>query len=180
MIRLALWATLMLVGCKDKAEEDTGEGELIDASGDGDDGECGGTPSVITSVTCTPTIGDVGDQLDQPILRFDVVATDEDGDLDAYRLSLYLDETIDGVVLPEGSPYGPSTGTTDGGECTTTEVNLGLRAGIPGTFPALETRYEWGLVLTDAGGVDSAIYTVACTTPDASGMGDPMTEPTGG
>ena len=174
---LILVMAATLIACGDK-DEDTGtEGEILEGGGGDGEEECAGTPPVIDSVTCTASAGDVGDG-QSALLIFDLTGSDDDGDLDAYTLSIYLDDTIDGVVVPEDSPYGPSAGSTTGDECTTFEVILGLNAGIPGTYPAYETRYEWGLVLTDGNGYDSDIYTVACTTPAADGSGDADPEDT--
>ena len=174
---MALVIAAPLAACGDKDGDSGEEPEVLEGGGGDGTDECAGAAPVIDSVTCTAGVGDVGDGSSALIL-FEVAGSDEDGDLDSYSLTLYLDETIDGVVAPEDSPYGPSPGSTTGGECATFDVLLGLNTGIPGTFPAYETRYEWGLVLTDGNGIDSDIFTIACTTPAEDGSGDADPEET--
>ena len=174
-----LMAALVLAGCSNKDEEDTGEQEMLGGGGGDGTSECAGAAPVITSITCTNAGLDFLEGMGEvPWLAFEMQLDDEDGNLDSYRLEVYYDEAIDGAVVAADSPYTPYTGSPQNAEeCETFTVPSVLSVPIPG-IPATSTRYEWGFVLVDATGTSSEMATIACTTPAEDGTGEADPEET--
>jgi hypothetical protein len=167
---------LLAVACDEK-DEDTG-GELIEADDgdDGDDGEdCEGTPPTVVSVTCTNRgmLPDPETSVEMPAMNMNIHLDDEDGDLDQYRLELYLDDTIDGTVDTSDSPFGPLVGALEAEECAGFGAEINLTLYLQGGTPAYDTWYEWGLVVTDANGYVSDTFIVECGTPKEDGSDGP-------
>jgi hypothetical protein len=165
-----LGLALGAAGCGGKGDEDSGP--LISAGG-GDDGdeECSGTAPVITQVSCVNT----GIQphfetgVDTVTMKLLVDFEDEDGDLKAYGMSIYIDESVDGSVSPSDSPWSPLNRTLDVDTCAGFEAEVEVTLYLSGSRPAFDTLYEWGLVVTDQGGYQSDMFVVECVTPAADG-----------
>lgn len=162
---------LALAACGDKEDEDTG-GALIDAGGDGDEvGVCEGTIPVVNSLSCVNTgiqpHFETGEDTVTMALLVDI--SDEDGDLHQYRMEIYLDEEIDGVVSSSDSPFGPVNQTLNVDECAGFEADVELTLYLTGLNPAYDTEYDWGIILTDAAGYESDMFVAGCITPAQDG-----------
>lgn len=167
----------LLVGCGEKTTEE----EAPDLVNTTDDSGCGGTPPVITSVTCTNTGMDShSDYGELPTFRLQANVTDEDGDLNYYQLLIDFDDNIDGIEDDEDEQLNPIDGAVNGDECETpTEggsVDIGVTLWMQGSQPKKDTRYEWFIRVVDAIGKTSEPFMVTCTTPDVDGNGDPEQE----
>jgi hypothetical protein len=160
-----------LLGCGDKDEEDTG-GEIVEAGGDGDQvGVCEGTIPVVDGLSCVNTgiqpHYETGEDTVTMALLVDM--SDEDGDLHQYRMEIFIDEEIDGVVASADSPFGPVNRTLNVDECAGYEADVELTLYLTGLNPAYDTEYDWGIILTDAAGYESDMFVTSCITPAADG-----------
>ena len=109
-----LMAALVLAGCSNKDDEDTGEQEMLGGGGGDGTSECAGAAPVITSITCTNAGLDFLEGMGEvPWLAFEMQLDDEDENLDGYRLEVCHDETIDGAVVAADSPYTPYTSSAE-------------------------------------------------------------------
>jgi hypothetical protein len=149
----------------------------IGCSGDTDTADTamtclGGAPPVITDLYCENTglmtYSPTGELV--PTLTVWASIEDEDGDLTAYTSELFFDDIIDGVANTERS-LGMIEGTIDDEPCDVPTIILGTTVYLRGGQPLYDTRYEWGVVVTDAAGQLSELVSVTCKTPDESGEG---------
>ncbi len=157
-------------GCGDKdgdSGDDGAGGEELE--GGGGTTECGGEAPVIVSMSCENMGLQASDSGDYPMLRMSLEVTDADGDLDSYTAEIYFDETIDGSVLADSSPFDPVAGTTSEAVCNTTSADLNLGMLSTGGNPAFDTEYEWSVIVSDAAGLASAPFVLTCFTPKADG-----------
>ena len=163
-VQPALLCLLMWTACNDKEAVDTGEPELLDNDTD-EPTECSGTAPVIETIDCIESDPQNIEGTDYPTLTLRSTVTDEDGDLTSYSIMVYFDDVVDGVVDTSDAVYSPYTSSLQRDECAAPEAELGLRLAIPGVWPDYETEYEWGLVVSDAGGLASEMAIVTCATP---------------
>jgi hypothetical protein len=189
-VRLFAFAAMSVqVACLDTAKSDddddddddggahTGDsdsGGIQPGTGDGtgsDPDECEGAAPVISGVDCE----NAGLQphfetgADTPTLRLGVAFDDEDGDLQSYALSIYLDEQVDGSVSATDSPFSPVHQSLDVGECEGFSGATELTVFLTGMNPDYDTLYEWGIVVSDAHGDASEMFVFACITPQEDG-----------
>lgn len=162
--------SLGAVACGDK-DEDTG-GPLIGAGGGDDEGEeCSGTAPVISEVTCVNTGIQPHFETNEDTVTLTLLVDfeDEDGDLEAYGMSIYIDETLDGSVAPSDSPWSPLNRSLDVEECAGFSAEVEVTLYLAGSRPAYDTAYEWGIVVSDQNGFESDMYVVECITPASDG-----------
>ncbi len=171
----------LLGGCGDKDDGgDSGAagGDELEGGGtDGTDGvddeepaDCGSTAPVIESVTIEN--GGMAETPDgmAPSVLVTVVATDADGDLHELIADVYADQTIDGSVESNGSPFEPSVLSTGEAACSVTELGLTLQLAFPeGRGFELGTPVELGVVLSDALGNASGLAVADGCLPTAEG-----------
>jgi hypothetical protein len=166
-----LTSTLALAACGDKDDEDTG-GELIDAGGSGDDvGVCEGTIPVVNGLSCVNTgiqaHYETGEDTVTMALLVDI--SDDDGDLHQYRMEIFIDDEVDGVVTSSDSPFGPVNQTLNVEECAGFEADVELTLYLTGFQPDFDTEYDWGIILTDDAGYESDMFVAPCITPAQDG-----------
>lgn len=163
--------TLALAACGSKEGEDTG-GELIDAGGDGDEiGVCEGSIPVVNGLSCINTGIQPHYETNEDTVTMALLAdiSDDDGDLHQYRMEIYIDDEVDGVVASSDSPFGPVNQTLNVDECAGFEADVELTLYLTGLRPDFDTEYDWGIILTDAAGYESDMFVVPCITPTADG-----------
>ncbi len=172
----SLWAMSLLAAglgataCGDK-NGDSGEdttGEVVDGGGTGDD-SCGGTAPVISEITCQNLGLAHYEDGDYPQLLMTMAVTDDDGDLSSYSAEVYFDDTVDGTVATDSSPFDPVSGSTSSETCNTASANLGVTLVITGGRPEFDTEYEWAFIVNDAAGQSSDPYVLTCRTPKSDG-----------
>jgi len=166
---------IALLGCDGKGSiyvDDTGAPPL-DTYGTGTvTSACGASPPTIEQVTCEntglmeyPESGEVA-----PTLTLWTDASDADGDLHAYALTVYYDA----ASVSAGSEQASSrTATTHEPECEVPSASLRSVVYIFDRGLGYSQTYEWGVQLIDAGGHASDLGVVTCTTPAEDGSGDP-------
>ena len=157
-------AGVLLVACggKDSDEDSSAEATCE-----------GGTPPVVSDVYCENTgiqiYGPTGEEA--PTLTVWADVEDEDHDLESYTVTLFFDDVLDGTVSREQS-LGPSAGYPSPEPCGVSALLLGTTVYLRGGQPLYETPYEWGVVVTDATGLESELVMVTCTTPNTEGEGE--------
>lgn len=141
-------------------------------SGDTAVGCVGDAAPVVTDLYCENTglrtYSPTGELV--PTLTVWANVEDADGDLTAYTAELFFDDIIDGKASTERS-LGLITGVVDDEPCDVPTIIIGTTVYLRGGQPLYDTRYEWGVVVTDAAGLSSALASVTCKTPDESGEG---------
>lgn len=169
-LALAVALSLGLGACKGK--EDTGDGggdgAVLPGGGEAGDGAevCAGTPPVIEEFRCEASgLRDDETGAPTPTLTLWALTSDADQDLSAYTVNIYFDEEVDGVVSEADPVFSPVFGTLSNSTCTTGEAQLGAILLIKGGNPKLNTEYEFGVTVEDAGNVVSAMSVLPCITP---------------
>jgi hypothetical protein len=161
----------MISACAGDKVEDTGS-DAPPLGGDGDDGEgsCDGSDPVIVDAWCVNSglqdHVDYGEDI--ATLEVWVSVQDEDGDLSRYSFSLAEDVEVDGVVDMSAGSFGSVSGALDLPQCSAFEATVGLTLFLQG---GLEwgTLHEWGVVIGDAAGLESAQHIFSCYTPNSDG-----------
>ena len=175
---LSLLPLLLGIGC-DTADTASGvenDGDTSDSGGivdtaDSGGGVCSGAlPSVAQfSASDGENSSDNGQPI--PAINFFVAFTDTDGDVNEVNLKLWADETFDGAVDTGSkvvSEVGPVVMSLDGQpvpECEGTQGSLIFALGVTGRGMAFETKYEFGIAVIDAHGLESAPAVLVYTTP---------------
>ena len=159
------------LGCSGKDDGDSG-GPVISAGGDGDDvGVCEGTIPVVNALSCVNTgiLPHYETGEDTVTMKLVIDMSDADGDLHQYRMEIFLDDEVDGVVSSSDSPFGPVNQTLNVEECAGFEAGVELTLYLTGLNPAYDTEYDWGIILTDAAGYESDMFVTSCITPAEDG-----------
>lgn len=165
----ALCLGLALVGCGDKEGDSASAfGEEVEGGGSGSE-ECGGTAPVITEVVCENIGLQEYETGTYPQLLMRMQVTDADKDIHQYSAEVYFDETEDGSVLLDSSPFDPVSGSTSEASCNTDDASINFGLVITGGNPSFDTVYEWALVVKDAQGLASDPYVLTCATPKEDG-----------
>ncbi len=168
---LLLGAALLLGACGGDKDEDSGTAPPLGGDG-GDDTQatCEGTAPVVTELRCENTgIQSTADYGDVVTLTLWASVTDEDGDLSSYRMQVHFDDVPDGTIDTTDPAFPSNTGNTGTSECQAHEATLGTVLLLRGGEPFFDTEYEFGMVITDAGGLDSNLGLVTCYTPTMTG-----------
>jgi len=165
-------------GAADGGEADGGDGDGDgDGGEDGEDGEdggedvdCGDSTPVIDSVTLeNGGLADVDGTMVPSVLTT-VTVTDADGDLTLISTTIYVDQTVDGVVDDSTSLYEPSTGEIDAAPCEANAVQLQLQLPIPAEAGLdYGAELEVGIVVADSKGNRSDMGIGAGCVPNEDG-----------
>lgn len=175
---LMLTLPLLAVACGDKEEEETGTAPGLDTDTEDETEECSGTAPVVEAVTCENSGIQPHFETGEDTVTMTIMAetSDADGDLDYYTFELFFDDEIDGTVDTSTSVFSPSSGSVDVDACEAGLVNLGTVLYLAGGDPDYDTLYEWGVIVTDGGGIASEVMVVECYTPTSDGEDGGATE----
>ena len=146
--------------------------DLLTDSGSGQTSEdCQGSPPVVDDVWCVNTgikpHYETGE--DTATIRIWSAVSDVDGDLVQYSVQLFYDDVIDSTVDTSVTQFNPVHGSVDYPPCQATTAELGLTLYLTGSDPEYDTLYEWGVVVTDAYGLESDPLVDSCWTPASDG-----------
>lgn len=165
MMRASLMALLMLGACKGGDDTDT---DGLPATGDTDvTTGCGETVPTITEITLEDGGMSEGDQCGDeivPMWLIQLEADDEDGDLTDYRMDVWFDKEVDGVVDDADDPASIE-GTIDGDTCDVEKATIGMLLCVDGGAVDADTEYELLVVMYDAAGHASEAVITSGTTP---------------
>lgn len=163
-----LWASLIsLVACTKKESGDSAP--PLTVTHETGSNCVGGTPPVISEVTLENSGIARYENDDWPTLTIWVSVSDEDWDINSYKLDLSFDDTVDGTVVPTSDNSFESLGTLADEACGASQGKVGLQVFLTGGGLAYNTLYEWGAVVTDANGFSSDMFTASGYTPTESG-----------
>jgi hypothetical protein len=163
---------VMAMACsgEDKADTSSPPDISVDSGGSGTD-TCEGTAPVVDDLWCVNSgvkpHFETGE--DTVTMQLWTSASDVDGDLTSYALQIYYDDEVDESVDTSVVNFSPVYGTVGADECTAADAELGLTLYLTGDDPAFDTLYDWGVVVTDAAGIDSEIAVISCWTPASDG-----------
>lgn len=161
-------ACCALVGCSDKTGEDTAP-PIETTTHETGDNCVGGTAPVVSAVMLENTGLARYENDDWPTLTVWATAADDDWDLNAYKLQIWFDDTVDGTVA-EGDDNGfDAVGTLAEENCGAAEGTVGIQIFLTGGGIAYNTLYEWGAVVTDAHELASEMVTTSGYTPTETG-----------
>jgi hypothetical protein len=161
------------LGCdRPTAGEDSADPPSLQTdSGAPDDGPCEGTPPVVEDVWCLNTgikpHYETGE--DTATMQLWAAASDVDGDLTSYVVQIFYDDEVDESVDTSVIQFNPVYGSVEYDNCTATDAELGLTLYLTGEDPDYDTPYDWGIIVTDAYGLDSEVYVSTCWTPTSDG-----------
>jgi hypothetical protein len=161
----------LTTGCGgDKTDSsDDGGGTELPGGSDGT-AECGGTPPVITEVQCSADgLKEFEQGSELPTLLLSIFVADEDADLNAMEVSIYLDDEVDGTVSTQDPEYAPIVVSLSQETCNEPDATVNISTFINGVSPRFNQTYEWGVVVRDANDDASAIYIFECITPFENG-----------
>ena len=165
-----LWAALVLgVACSPKTQTGDSAPPIDTEPPDTGTACVGGTPPVISEVTLENTGIARYENDDYPTITIWAAVSDEDWDINAYKLDVSYDDTIDGTVTPTSDNTFETTGTLSETACGAEEGTVGLQLFLTGGSIAYDTLYEWGAVVTDANLYASAMVTASGYTPTSTG-----------
>jgi hypothetical protein len=145
--------------------------DIITDSGGSSTDECEGTLPVVDDIWCTNSGIKPHYETGEDTVTMQVWASvsDLDGDLTSYALQIFYDEEIDESVDTDIVNFSPVYGSVDSDECTANNADLGLTLYLTGDEPAYDTLYDWGVVVTDAAGLESEVAVISCWTPASDG-----------
>ena len=166
MISKGVLLGLVLLAACDKEKEDTGEAPPVDTIGDTSFQCVGGTPPVVSEVSLENT-GMAVYEADQeyPTLTVWADVSDEDNDINAYKLDVYYDAVVDSQVEADEDRNFSSSGTLSSTECGAPSGTVGLKIFLAGGGVEYNTLYEWGAMVTDANGYVSEMAVTSGYTP---------------
>jgi hypothetical protein len=106
---------------------------------------------------------------DTATMQIWAAATDVDGDLTSYIVQIFFDDEVDDTVDTSITQFNPVHGSVDYDSCTATDAELGLTLYLTGDNPDYGTAYDWGIMVTDAYGLESDVTVSSCWTPNSDG-----------
>ena len=168
----SLGLVLAAIGCSGSDKDDTSAGppDLNIETGD-PAGACEGTAPVIDDLWCVNSgikpHYETGE--DTVTMQVWTAVSDTDGDLTSYALQIYYDDVIDESVDTAVVNFSPVYGSVDAEECAADSAELGLTLYLTGDDPDYDTHYDWGVVVTDAAGIESELSITTCWTPASDG-----------
>ena len=163
----------LVAGCtRPTAGEDTSPPpDLESDSGEASDTDCEGTPPVVDDLWCVNSglkpHYETGE--DTVTMQVWTAVSDSDGDLTRYTLQIFYDDVIDASVDTSTTQFNPVSGSADRPDCQATSAELGLTLYLTGSDPDYDTLYDWGVLVTDAYGLDSELFVSTCWTPTEDG-----------
>jgi hypothetical protein len=164
----------MIGGCNRPsadADDSADPPDLVSDSGGSSNGDCQGNPPVVDELWCVNTgiqpHYETGE--DTVTMRIWTAVSDVDGDLVSYAISIFYDDEVDNAVDTSVTNFNPVYGSVDYADCTATNAELGLTLYLTGSDPDYETLYDWGVVVTDAYGLESETAVTSCWTPISDG-----------
>lgn len=171
------WTPLLLAsllsGCdRPTAEEDTSSPPGLETdSGGSTDTSCEGTPPVVSDLWCVNSGIKPHYETGQDTVTMQVwtAVSDEDGDLTSYALQIFYDDVVDTSVDTSVTNFNPVYGSADRPDCQATSAEIGLTLYLTGSDPDYDTLYDWGVLVTDAYGLDSELFVSSCWTPTSDG-----------
>lgn len=156
------------VGCTGKDEEDTAP--PLDTEPHEDTATClGGLAPVIEELWLENTGLDTYEGIEYPTLTVWASASDEDWDLNAYRMKIWYDADINGAVDNSQDTTLVQEGTVVPDECGAPTAQVGLRIYLGGGALDYDSLYEWGATVTDANGYESELAITTGYTPTSTG-----------
>ncbi len=160
----------LVAGCgEDKEPEESAPPVETEPQETADDCVAGVAP-VITAMELENTGVQRFENDEYPTLTVWVTAEDEDWDLASYKLAVYYDDVVDGVVEASTTNDFTNSGTlSDDGDCTAAGGTVGLTLGLAGGGIAYNTLTEFGAIVTDGNGLDSEMSVVSGYTPTSTG-----------
>ena len=164
---VARWALLAAmvgtVACRQSKDGDTG------APASDDQQPCEGTAPRIHELVVRDggLVEHDGDLVPSLLFVFD--GRDDDGDLYRYTVDIWYDQQIDGAVDRGDNNYiGLDPVELGGTPCQVDRMSASVRIAILGDATlALDTNYEWAVMLTDGNGIASFPTIVVGRTPSA-------------
>lgn len=103
-----------------------------------------------------------------PTILFNVLATDEDGNLNYVTLDIWFQAGGEGDFTPSGDPQVSSAMSTGADDCGQSEAELKLKVQV-GEGLDYNTAYDFGVRVTDQAAEVSNILTGVGITPRADG-----------
>lgn len=164
---LALWGA---AGCSGEKVEESAPPVETEPQETADDNCDGINAPVIVSMELENTGLQRFENDDLPTLTVWVEAEDEDYDLASYKLEVYYDADIDGVVEANSTHGFSNSGTlSDDGTCTARGGTVGLTLGLAGGGIEYDTLTEFGAIITDGHGMSSEMSVISGYTPTSTG-----------
>lgn len=167
-MRRFLFVLALAVGC---TKEDTDNG-TIGADDTDEDVDCNQNRApVVEEFTVEPDGMSEGDECGddiRPYILFQFDVTDEDGDLNQWRIQLWWDEVIDDDVSTDDAPISEIQGSLEPDFCDAKSGTVGVRLCVTGN-PPFQTEMEFGGRVRDASDNPSELQITTFTTPDEDG-----------
>ncbi|HCH62516.1 MAG TPA: hypothetical protein DFR83_06925 [Deltaproteobacteria bacterium] len=84
-------------------------------------------------------------------------------------VSIYFDDTLDGIVSTAEPFYNPVVVSLSENTCEEPDADVNLDLFVNGVTPRYNQTYEWGVVVEDANGFASELVVFECITPYENG-----------
>ena len=170
---LTVSLALVALGCSDKGGTDDSSAPpdlLIDTDGPGNT-DCEGAVPVVEDIWCENSGVKPHYETGEDTVTMQVwtSVSDTDGDLTSYSLQIFYDDEVDSAVDTDVTNFNPVYGSVDSDDCTASDAELGLTLYLTGDNPDFDTLYDWGVVVTDAAGLESEVAVTTCWTPTSDG-----------